>query len=341
MKILHNIIDKARRHPRRITLSEGTDQRVLHAAARATQSGIAQITLVGDTNAIETAANEHHIVLDGINIYDPAQDPRQSELVDILFELRRQKGIDRREAADNAQDPLTCANLLVRTGYADGTVSGAVRTSAEVVRAAIRILGVKPSAELVSSFFIIMLCEPFHNKKGSYIFSDCALVVDPTPSQLAHIAISAADSAYAMLQQEPRIAMLSFSTAGSAQHSVVTKVMEATELVRSLRPELAIDGEVQLDAAIEPKIADRKLSSSQVGGRSNVLVFPDLGAGNIGYKLVERMGEAIAIGPLLQGLSKPANDLSRGCKKEDIFNVIAATVVQAQAAEPTAIPENS
>jgi len=209
-------------------------------------------------------------------------------------------------------------------------VAGAVYTTADVVRNAIQIIGVQPSSTLVSSFFLMMLCEPFHTLKGGMIFSDCALVVDPNAEELVVIAMAAADSARDLLMEEPRVAMLSFSTSGSAHHASVDKVVAASERVKELCPHLAIDGDVQLDAAIVAEIAQRKVKGSMVKGRANVLIFPNLDAGNIGYKLAERIGGAVAIGPLLQGLRKPANDLSRGCSADDIFNVIAVTVVQAQ-----------
>jgi phosphate acetyltransferase len=242
----------------------------------------------------------------------------------------------REQATSAARDSLVCANLLVKTGRADGTVSGAVRTTADVVRTAIQVIGVQPSFKLVSSFFLMMLCEPFHSLKGGLIFSDCGLVVDPSASELADIAMAAADSARQLLMEEPRVAMLSFSTNGSAKHAAVDKVAQAAAQVKVQRPELAIDGDVQLDAAIVAEIANRKLPDSQVKGKANVLIFPNLEAGNIGYKLAERVGGAVAIGPLLQGLAKPANDLSRGCSADDVFHVIAVTVVQAHAARETA-----
>jgi phosphate acetyltransferase len=236
------------------------------------------------------------------------------------------------QAQSEILNPLCFANLMVRLGHADGSVSGAVNTTADVVRNAIQIIGIAPSFKLVSSFFLMMLCEPFHTLKGGLIFSDCALVVEPDAAQLAEIAMAAADSAKSLLMDEPRVAMLSFSTSGSAHHAAVDKVVNATHIVQERRPHLAIDGDVQLDAAIVSEIALRKVKHSQVEGHANVLVFPSLEAGNIGYKLAERIGGAKAIGPLLQGLRKPANDLSRGCSADDIYYVTAVTAVQAQAA---------
>jgi phosphate acetyltransferase len=295
--------------------------------------------LVGDTTRIRDAAAREDVDLAGMTLVDPAASELAAPCIEALFALRSGKGMTREGACAEVMKPLCLANLMVRLGYADGSVAGAVHTTADVVRTAIQIIGVQPSFKLVSSFFLMMLCEPFHTLKGGLIFSDCALVVDPDAGQLAEIAMAAADSAKSLLMEEPKVAMLSFSTSGSARHAAVDKVVAATHRVEALRPDLAIDGDVQLDAAIVSEIADRKIEHSHVHGHANVLVFPDLDAGNIGYKLAERIGRAKAIGPLLQGLQKPANDLSRGCSAEDIYYVIAVTAVQAQAAMQRAAVE--
>lgn len=334
MRALTRIIEQARSTPRRIALAEACDPRVLEAAARATVAGIAQITLVGDRSATRAAAARDGIDLSGIELVDPTASSLLPELAALLFDLRQHKGITREQACAAATQPLMCANLLVKAGHADGTVSGAVYTTADVVRTAIQVIGVQAEIKLVSSFFLMMLCEPFHSLKGGLIFSDCGLVVDPDATELSEIAMAAADSARSLLMEEARVAMLSFSTNGSAVHPAVDKVIEASRRVRALRPDLTIDEDVQLDAAIVADIAHRKQPESRVKGRANVLVFPNLEAGNIAYKLAERVGGAVAIGPLLQGLNQPANDLSRGCSANDIFNVIAVTVVQAQTAMP-------
>ncbi len=332
MKALHRIIEQAQAAPRKIVLCEGDDQRVLQAAARARQEGIADITLVGDHARIRALASDLGINLGQIELLDPANSEYTADFALELFTLRQTKGMTLEQAATSVLDPLCYANLMVRLGYADGSVAGAVRTTADVVRNAIQIIGVKPTSKLVSSFFLMMLCEPFHTLKGGLIFSDCGLVVDPNAEELSEIAMAAADSARQLLMEEPRVAMLSFSTGGSARHAAVDKVIAATKRVKELRPGLAIDGDVQLDAALVAEIAQRKVKDSMIKGHANVLIFPTLDAGNIGYKMAERVGGAVAIGPLLQGLKKPANDLSRGCSADDIFNVIAVTVVQAQAA---------
>lgn len=336
MKALNRIIEAARQSPTRIVLCEGEDPRVLAAAVRASREGVARIVLVGAPDAIRSAAERDALSLDEIALVDPAASEWRAILADELVALRAAKGMTHELAQQEVLKPLVFAALMVRLGYADGSVAGAVHTTADVVRTAIQLIGIEPSFKLVSSFFLMMLCEPFHRYKGGLIFSDCALVVDPDAAQLAEIAMTAADSARNLLMEEPRVAMLSFSTSGSAHHAHVDKVIEATQRVKSQRPGLAIDGDVQLDAAIVAEIAERKIEHSQVGGHANVLVFPNLDAGNIGYKLAERIGGAKAIGPLLQGLNHPANDLSRGCSAEDIYYVIAVTAVQAQAARERA-----
>jgi phosphate acetyltransferase len=332
MKAMHRIIDQARTTPMRIVLSEAEDERVLQAARRVHADGIARIVLVGSRARAFQVADRAGIDLDGIEFIDPAASELTARFAETLFELREKKGMTREQASENVLNPLCFANLMVRTGEADGCVSGAVNTTADVVRNAIQIIGIDPAFKLVSSFFLMMLCEPFHTMKGGLIFSDCALVVEPDAEQLSEIAMAAADSARSLLMEDPRVAMLSFSTSGSAHHAAVDKVIAATQRVKAMRPTLAIDGDVQLDAAIVAEIAMRKVSHSQVEGHANTLIFPSLEAGNIGYKLAERIGGAKAIGPLLQGLRKPANDLSRGCNADDIYHVIAVTCVQAQAA---------
>jgi phosphate acetyltransferase len=332
MKAINRIIEQARAHPMRIVMCESDDARILEAAQRATVAGIARIVLVGDLENTRRAAQKVNVDLAGIDIVDPATSALTSACAAELFALRSKKGMTLEQAQREVLHPLCFANLLVRLGHADGSIAGAVNTTADVVRTAIQLIGIRPSFKLVSSFFLMMLCEPFHTMKGGLIFSDCALVVDPDAEQLSEIAMAAADSARSLLMEEPRVAMLSFSTSGSAKHAAVDKVVAATHLVQAARPGLAIDGDVQLDAAIVAEIALRKVHHSQIEGHANTLIFPSLDAGNIGYKLAERIGGAKAIGPLLQGLQKPANDLSRGCCADDIFYVIAVTCVQAQAA---------
>ncbi|GAB2724405.1 phosphate acetyltransferase [Halomonas garicola] len=336
MKALNQILDNARHDPKRIVLCEGEDERVLRAAAKAAEAGIARVILVGAEKAVAAAARDHGVDVSTFEVVDPATSPLTESLAQALHALREKKGMTREQAESSVRDPLCFAHMLVREGHADGSVAGAVNTTADVVRNAIQTLGLAPGSSLVSSFFLMMLCQPFHRLKGGLIFADCGLMVDPDAEQLSQIALAAADSAETLLDEEPRVAMLSFSTSGSAQHEHVDRVRDAAQAVQQQRPELAIDEDVQLDAAIVPDIAEKKLPDSRVKGRANVLVFPNLNAGNIGYKMAERIGGADAIGPLLQGLNKPANDLSRGCSVDDIYHVIAVTSVQAQASEKCA-----
>lgn len=331
MSILDTLIQRARRSKKRIVLCEGNDVRVVSAAAKAAKDGIADVQLVGSPNDIQALAAANGIDLDGVQLIDPTRSVLRQTLADELLALRQNKGMTAQQAQQAVLDPLTFANLMVHHGSADGSVAGACHSTADVVRNAIQLIQVDPSASLVSSFFIMTRDKPFYDDVQSVIYTDCGLVIEPSAEQLAAIAIAAADSAKGLLAIEPRIAMLSFSTAGSARHPTVDRVSKATDLVRQRRPELVIDGELQFDAAIVPEIAQRKLPNSQLQGRANVFVFPSLDAGNIAYKITERIGGATAIGPLLQGLAKPANDLSRGCSSDDVYNVIAVTAVQAQA----------
>ena len=333
MKALNNIFKRAGDDPRAIVLAEGEDPRIIEAAATATERGIARITLLGSVASIRSKAAEQGVSLEGVTLVDPSESPAADRYAAELYRLRQAKGMTEEKAAELICDPLHFAQMMVHLNDADGSVCGAVYTTGDTVRAAIQIIGMAPNSSMISSFFLMMLCESFHELKGGVIFSDCGLVIDPNSEQLAQIAMSASNSARTLLNEDPKVAMLSFSTSGSAKHAAVDKVVEATRLVKEQLPDLAIDGDVQLDAAIVAEIAERKVAASETHGRANVLIFPNLEAGNIGYKLAERIGKADAIGPILQGLKKPANDLSRGCSANDVVNVIAITVVQAQTAE--------
>ncbi|HHU95606.1 MAG TPA: phosphate acetyltransferase [Alcaligenaceae bacterium] len=330
MQLLERLIQSAKQSPARIVVCEATDPRILQAAHQAQQQGIAQMILVGDRNQITHTATQLQLDISNIEIEDPATSAKKNALCSALVKKRAHKGVTEEKAQTALLDPLCFASMLVQCGYADGSVAGAVYSTANVVRSALQYIGQAQDADLVSSFFLMLLNLPHHPVQKGVIFSDCGLIIDPTEEQLAAIALAAVKSAQTLLQTEPRVAMLSFSTAGSARHPFVTKVVHAAQRVKAALPDLAIDEDVQFDAAIIPEIAAKKLKNSAVNGEANVFIFPDLNAGNIGYKIAERLGGAQAIGPLLQGLAKPANDLSRGCSVQDIFSVIAITTLQAQ-----------
>ncbi|WP_417821687.1 phosphate acetyltransferase [Terasakiella sp.] len=331
MKPFDDLVARAKNNPKHIVLAEGEDPRVIEGALRAVHGGLAYVTLLGRKENILSQISED-ILEDGrVQITDPQASKYEELFVQELVSLRKHKGMNEEKARLEIQKPQNFANLMVRLGFADGSVAGAQLTTADVVRSAIQIIGVDPRYSMISSFFIMMLCEPFHDMKGALVFADCGLVVTPSEEELTQIGIAAADSASTLLALEPRIAMLSFSTKGSATHPHVDKVNHAADRIKALRPDLHVDGDLQLDASIVPSVSESKAPGSDVAGHANVLIFPDLEAGNIGYKMAERIGKAKAIGPILQGLAKPANDLSRGCDSDAVYRMIAVTVVQAQA----------
>lgn len=332
MSAIEKIKAKARADVKHIVLPEGTEPRTVQASAKILKEGVARVTLLGNPDEVRKVAAETATDLTGVAIIDPATGEKSAAYADLLYELRMAKGMTPEQATELVtKNPLYYGAVMLKAGDADGMVAGAINSTGNVLRPALQIIKTAPGIKVVSSCFIMELPDPKWGDNGVMIFGDCAVIPNPTAEELAAIAIASAASGKQLVDINPRVAMLSFSTKGSAKHENVTKVQEATKLAHELAPDLQLDGELQADAALVESVGQLKSPGSTVAGHANVLVFPDLQAGNIGYKLVQRLAGAEAIGPIIQGLAKPVSDLSRGCSVDDIVSVVSITAVKAQA----------
>lgn len=328
MNFIEGVKAKAKKNNRTIVLAEGTEERTVKAASIITREGTAKIILLGNLDEIKAVAARAGADLNGVQMVDPVKSDLFTAYTEEYFEMRKKKGLNMEEAKTLMSNPLYFGSMMVYKGAAQGMVAGAQNTTGDVLRPSLQIIRTAPGISVVSGAFIMISPRTEYGEQGMMVFADCAVNPNPTAEQLAEIAYASAQTAKALAGFEPRIGMLSFSTKGSASHELVDKVVKATEIAKEKYPELQIDGELQADAAIVSKVGSSKAPGSPVAGKVNVLVFPDLQAGNIGYKLVQRLGGAEAVGPVLQGMAKPVNDLSRGCSIDDIVNTVAITACQ-------------
>lgn len=330
MDLLQQIKAKAKQHNKRIVLPEGTEERTIKAANEVLAEGTAQIILIGNPQEIRKLADQYGLQhISRASIVDPLNNPKKQEYVNLMLEIRKSKGLTKEAAEKLIEDPLYLATLMIKNGDADGEVAGANNATGDVLRPAFQYVKTAPGISVVSGAFIMILKDKEFGENGLMIFADCAVHPNPTDKELAEIAVATGRTTRAIAGFEPRIAMLSFSTKGSASHEMVDKVVNATKLAKEMAPDLQIEGELQADAAIIESIGQKKAPGSKIAGKANVLVFPTLETGNIAYKLVQRLAHAEAIGPVLQGMAAPINDLSRGCSVSDIVNLVAITANQA------------
>jgi phosphate acetyltransferase len=329
MNLLEAFKEKATNNPQRIVLPEGDEPRTVKAASIITREKLAYVTLIGNREKIEAVAKEQGVEVGGVPSIDPETAPEFEDYVATYFELRKAKGVTLEDARKIMKDTVFYGTMMVHKGHADGLVSGAQHSTADTIRPALQFIKTKPGISIVSSSFVMIVPNCEYGDAGMFIFADCAVMPNPTDKELAEIAIASAETGRVLCGMDPRVAMLSFSTRGSAKHELIDKVTRAVAIAREKAPDLKIDGELQADAAIIPKVGKSKAPGSAIAGQANVLVFPDLQAGNIAYKLVERLAKAQAVGPILQGMNKPVNDLSRGCSVEDIVHVVTITSIQA------------
>ena len=330
MSFIEEVKQRAKKELKTIILPEATDIRVLKATETVLKEGYAKIALIGNESEIVSKAKENNINIEGATIIDPLTSDKKEEYANTLYELRKNKGMTPEQAQKLVEDPVYYGMVMVKVNGADGLVSGCAHSTADTLRPALQILKTAPGTKLVSAFFIMVVPDCKYGQNGTFVFADNGLNENPDSEALSEIAISSSKSFKQLVGETPKVAMLSYSTYGSAKSEQTQKVIDATNLVKEKMPDLLVDGELQLDAAIVPEVAEFKAKGSPLKGEANVLVFPDLGAGNIGYKLVQRLAKAEAYGPLCQGIAKPVNDLSRGCSADDIAGVVAITAVQAQ-----------